>query len=141
MLPVIPRTKKTSNRLVSFGKPCWTCRQKPHHKVLPSEAFEQMQHECSLVWPVVRAALERKGVRLPIEGAVAIRALFYRDAERGDATGYMQALADILQELGVIQDDKYIAHWDGTRLLKDATKPRIELEIEVLEPGLFGGKN
>lgn len=50
--------------------------------------------------------------------------------------------AEVSREgLGIIADDKLIRDWDGTRLLKDPVKPRIELEIEVLEPGLFGGKN
>lgn len=42
--------------------------------------------------------------------------------------------------LGLIEDDKQIQHWDGTRLLKDASRPRVELTITTIEPdqkGLF----
>ena len=33
------------------------------------------------------------------------------------------------QGLGIITDDRLIAHWDGTRLYVDANNPRIELDI------------
>lgn len=60
-------------------------------------------------------------------------AIFYRDAERGDAVGYYQALADILQKAGVVADDKWIVCWDGSRLKKDSKNPRVEVTItEVL---------
>lgn len=36
--------------------------------------------------------------------------------------------------LGIIADDQLIKHWDGTRLLKDSARPRIEIEINVIEP-------
>jgi hypothetical protein len=36
--------------------------------------------------------------------------------------------------LGIIADDGLIAHWDGTRLMKDSARPRIEIEINVIEP-------
>lgn len=139
MLPVVPRTKKTSNRIVSFGKPCWTCKRKPHQKVLPSEAFEQFERDCSLVWPEIRQVLEARGVGLPITSRVSVRALFYRDADRGDSHGYYQALADVLQGLGVIADDRLIEDWDGSRRLKDAARPRVEVTITVLETSLFEG--
>jgi hypothetical protein len=37
--------------------------------------------------------------------------------------------------LGLIQDDKQIAHWDGTRLKKDAINPRVELTISLYDDG------
>lgn len=37
--------------------------------------------------------------------------------------------------LGIITDDSLIQHWDGSRLLKDANKPRVELSIEILPTG------
>lgn len=44
--------------------------------------------------------------------------------------------------LGIITDDRLIQHWDGSRLLKDAAQPRVELAIEILpvgpeQPALF----
>jgi Holliday junction resolvase RusA-like endonuclease len=46
----------------------------------------------------------------------------------------MQALADTLEAAGVVPDDKYIAAWDGSRLLKDAADPRVEVTLTPMEP-------
>ena len=56
-------------------------------------------------------------------------ATFYRDAERGDATGYYQGLADVLQEIGVVTDDKHLTQWDGSRLLVDKANPRVVVTL------------
>jgi len=68
--------------------------------------------------------------RLPITDEVNCRALFYRDALRGDAVGYYQALADALEEAGIVKNDRLIVSWDGSRLLKDADIPRIEVTLD-----------
>lgn len=60
------------------------------------------------------------------------RALIFRDADRGDAVGYYQAIADLLQKFGVVSDDKWIKAWDGTRLRKDRVNPRVEVELTPL---------
>lgn len=42
--------------------------------------------------------------------------------------------------LGLIGNDSQIVHWDGTRLYKDAQRPRVELVIRTIPPaqgGLF----
>lgn len=62
------------------------------------------------------------------------RALFYRDRACGDATGYHQGLADVLEEAGVLSNDRLIEAWDGSRLLKDAGDPRVEIVLTPLEP-------
>jgi Holliday junction resolvase RusA-like endonuclease len=109
-----PRTKKTSNRVLRFGR---------FNKVVPSEAW--------LAWRdrvVPQLKLQWAG-RAPIEHSVNVAATFYRDAKRGDAVGYYQSLADVLQEAGVVSDDKVITSWDGSRLGKDARRPRVEIQI------------
>lgn len=116
-IPVAPRTKKTSNRVLRFGK---------FNKIMPSEAFIDFQN----------AALphlqQQHAGREPIATPVNVRATFYRDANRGDLVGYMTALADVLEKAGVVANDKWIMGWDGTRLDKDAARPRVELEIGPL---------
>ncbi len=112
-----PRTKKNSSRVVKAGR---------FTKVLPSEAYERWE---AMALPQMRIA--RAG-RPPITEDVNVRAVFYRDAARGDAVGYYQALADALEKAGVLVNDKQIVSWDGTRLSKDAKNPRVEIEIEVL---------
>lgn len=59
-------------------------------------------------------------------------AIFYRDANRGDAVGYYQWLADALESAGVLSNDKWIVQWDGSRLAKDAKRPRIEVTLTAL---------
>lgn len=114
------RTKKNSNIMTTKGK---------HPRVLPSVAFSKWNRIAQLQLARVRAA----GSGFPIEFNVNVRAWFYRDAERGDAVGYYQALADALQEGRILTDDKFIVSWDGSRLLKDADHPRVEVWItEVL---------
>jgi hypothetical protein len=56
-------------------------------------------------------------------------AIFYRDANRGDAVGYYQGLADVLEKAQVITNDKFITQWDGSRLLVDRENPRVELVL------------
>ena len=81
----------------------------------------------------VKAELRAAGVTLPIAAAVNVRAFFYRQALVGDACGFYQALGDILQDAGIIVNDKQIASWDGTRLRKDAGRPRIEVWLEAVQ--------
>ena len=135
VIPATPRTKKTSQRITAYGQACSCCHKKPYIKVMPSEAFEGFRKDCVSLAPFVRAGI---AADLPITAPVAIEARIYRDANRGDWTGYMQALADVLQQshggMGIIADDRQIQHWDGSRLEVDRQNPRIEVRLEV-----FGG--
>lgn len=75
---------------------------------------------------------------LPISDDVVVCAAFYRDAATGDLLGYQDALADILQVAGILENDRLIVHWprppDGRLpLRKSAERPRTELTIEILE--------
>lgn len=64
-------------------------------------------------------------------GPVTVCALVYRDANRGDLVGYLQAVGDALERSGVIVNDRLIASWDGSRLLVDRERPRVEIEVEA----------
>jgi len=118
-IPGAPRTKKTSNRIVRAGK---------FTKVLPSKAHEAW-FDAVFLETKTRARRATK-VDLPINHPVNVRALFYREALTGDATGYYQALADLLEAAGVVTNDKLLVSWDGSRLSKDSESPRIEVFIE-----------
>lgn len=106
-----PRTKKNSSWRTSHG-----------HQ-MPSRAFTAWNESAQL--QLIRVA--RRGT---IQRTVNCRARFYRDALRGDAVGYYQALADALQDARVVHDDYLIISWDGSRLDKDAENPRIEVTLE-----------
>lgn len=115
-IPGAPRTKKNHGRVVMRGG------RKLH---LPSEAYSDYR---ARVLPLLKqwqtACLKR-----PLAIALNCAATFYRDADRGDAVGYYQGLADLLQEAGIVQDDKFIVSWDGSRLARDASRPRVELAL------------
>jgi hypothetical protein len=108
-----PRTKKNHGRTEMRG------RRKVH---LPSVAHD-VWHAAALP----QAKVGRCGPALTSE--VNCRALFFRDALRGDAVGYYQALADLLEHAGIVENDRLIVSWDGSRLRKDAARPRIEVEL------------
>jgi Holliday junction resolvase RusA-like endonuclease len=109
-----PRTKKNHGKVVKRGK-------RRFH--VPSEAYTTWCAKATL-----QMRLARRGAP-PIDRPVNVAARFYRDAVAGDAVGYYQGLADALQAAGVVVDDKHIVTWDGSRLHKDAARPRVEIEI------------
>ncbi len=115
-IPGKPRTKKNSGRIVPRGR---------RKILLPSKAWQDW---CDAVAPLLQAAMRK---HFAIERPVNCRALFYRDAARGDAVGFYQGLADVLEHGGVVVNDKWITQWDGSRLLIDRKNPRVEV---VLEP-------
>jgi hypothetical protein len=124
VIPGAPRTKKTHNRLVRAGG---------RHRVLPSEPWQQWASAAAVT---ARAhAARRHGPSwwldtFPLAGdAYNVAALFYRDALRGDAVGYYQGLADVLELLDVVPNDRALVSWDGSRLLLDRADPRVELTI------------
>lgn len=78
ILPGAPRTKKNSGRIVPRGG---------RHIILPSEAWQKW---CDLLAPALRAKLAAMGFA-PIAQPVNCRALFFRDADRGDAVGFIKA--------------------------------------------------
>ena len=111
-----PRTKKTSNRVVRLrgkkaGRPL----------VLPSKAWATW---CRFA-VIDTAYVFGSAVSVPVN----CTATFYRDANRGDAVGYYQGLADLLQKRGVIANDRLIVSWDGSRLAVDRDRPRVEITL------------
>ena len=139
-----PRTKKTHSRIVNIPKAgsrkCPACGHRPGFpKVLPSEAHEKWHKGAILECLYIKAELVRSGVSLPIADAVNVRAVFYRESRVGDACGFYQALGDLLQDAGIIVNDSQIASWDGSRLEKDADRPRIEVWLQVVRETVLQG--
>lgn len=138
-----PRTKKNSSVIPRFGR----------FRILPSKAHQQWFKAAMKQLPIVHAAaradLFRQGCSqsLPLTGDIHVCAQFYRESLTGDLLGYEEALADWLQApvirkgkqvrdgAGIIQDDKQIVSWDGSRMHKDAACPRIECEVTTVGPG------
>lgn len=140
-----PRTKKNSQRITSHGG------------ILPSAAFEAYEKGAVFI-PAIptsviaaryahevelrRAKAERRKPRacatdrpsvVPI-GPLNMCAVVYRATDVGDLFGYLQGIADMLQNAGVIADDKWIKMSDGSRLEKDPKTPRVEVLLTPLGP-------
>jgi len=125
-----PRTKKNSNRMAKVTR---TMKGKLWRRVLPSKAWETWAATAEVRFlgadPRGVLALGRSWINWPVN----CEATFYRDAKRGDAVGYYQGLADLLQKRRVIANDVLIESWDGSRLLKDAKNPRVEIVLRPVE--------
>lgn len=121
VIPGAPRTKKTHSRVVRAGY-----GRGGKIRVIPSEQWCAWAEAATLELAKIK---RRMPVAFPLRQDFNCTALFYRDANRGDAVGYYQGLADLLQEAKVLADDVQIVHWDGSRLLKDADNPRVEVTL------------
>ena len=137
ILPGAPRTKKNSAILVRGRSSAILVRGRSGGKgrplLLPSAAYSRWAKEAKRSLPDIR---QQYRDLLPISTPCSIKALLYRDADRGDAAGYYQALGDFLQDGGVLENDRLIEDWDGSRLLVDRKQPRIEVAIFIW--GTFG---
>lgn len=135
-----PRTKKTHGRIVTVTRKgqkrqvCYACHRQTNGIpiLLPSEAYEEWEKEALAQVPGIKLQLANLGVTLPLAGLLSIEALVYREANVGDTAGFHQAIGDMLQKAGILANDVQIEDWDGTRRLKDALKPRVEIYITVV---------
>lgn len=109
-IPWAPRTKKNHGWRTKSGKQ------------MPSHAFMEWNAKAQIRLIPIR---QRGTIQTPVN----CRALIYRDRLSGDAVGYYQALADALEDARVVHDDVLIVSWDGSRLLKDAKNPRVEVVL------------
>lgn len=133
-----PRTKKTSQQIVRNKR---TGKQfivsGSANKDWETAAVEQLAAQIQAT-KIVQVKRKKKLVdaHVVFDGPVRVRALFYRDRDIGDATGFYQALADALEAkyvggrwVGVLANDRQIADWDGSRRLIDRENPRVEVEV------------
>jgi len=117
-----PRTKKNHGTRLKIGD---------RVKTIPSEA-----------WRAWRDALLATG-QLPAAAVLPdlpynCAATFFRDRDTGDLVGFQQGLADVLEEGGVLSDDKWIRGWDGSRLEVDRACPRVEIALTPLNGNVLG---
>ena len=116
-----PRTKKNHMRIVRVrGGPVPI--QAASHDAWSRAAILQLQSQCH----GLRANMRCEGVPLNL------RALVYRDRAVGDLGNYLAAVCDALERAAVVADDKWIMGFDGSRLLIDRARPRIEIELAPL---------
>lgn len=95
--------------------------------LLPSKQYQEFEKEAT------RQLLGLYGNIEPINEAINLKAIFYRDANyKSDLVNYMQALQDVLVKAGILEDDnvKVVYSIDGSRVLTDKNNPHIDVEIE-----------
>lgn len=119
-IPGPPRTKKNSPRVVSTGG---------FAKVLPSAAWEAWLDQIKTWIKRTQVAKCLPMISVPVNCA----ALFYRERAIGDADGYYHGLADVLESIGAVENDRLIVSWDGSRLRKDSRNPRVELVLTMVD--------
>jgi len=129
-IPGSPATKKTSNQIVG----------KKRRFVMPSKTHQQW-FKGALVH-ALQAKLHHVlgGQKFPLTGPLHVKALFYRgDHRRVDLSNLVEALADLLQKVRIIDDDYSVESWDGSRRLYDDVRPRIDVEITPLSTEGWSG--
>lgn len=113
-IPLSPRTKKNSQRLVVVhGRPM----------IIPSKLYKDYEKECAMYLP--------KGKDI-IDEPVTISCKFYMPTRRKvDLTNLLEAIDDILVHYHIILDDNsnIIVSHDGSRVYYDKENPRTEVEI------------
>jgi Holliday junction resolvase RusA-like endonuclease len=112
-IPLPPRTKKNSQRLVVInGRP----------RILPSKLYKEYEANCLPFMPHV------KGLNRPLN----VQAVYYMPTRRKvDLCNLHEALCDILVHYNVVDDDNssIIATMDGSRVEYDKENPRTEVII------------
>lgn len=122
-IPLDPRTKKNSPRIVGTGKKCAVCGKLERQWVAQSSANAAY----------VKAAkefLHWEGP--PLSGKVNIKCLFYmKTRRRVDQTNLISTVDDFLVERGVLEDDNsnIVKGHDGSRVYHDPKNPRTEITI------------
>lgn len=126
-----PRTKKNHGILTTAGgrprmfpsKP-WTTWAKEALVFINDHPLVNIPN----VGPMLRTPSRTRPWQ-PLERLLNCTAIFYRQTFGGDAVGFYQGLADLLEHRGVVLNDSQIVSWDGSRLLKDAQNPRTEIVL------------
>jgi Holliday junction resolvase RusA-like endonuclease len=118
-----PRTKGNSAIMVKRGRALVRLPPKQYQRWYKSAAAQALAVKMQL-------RLD-EGVTLPIAQPVRVAAVFYRDRASGDLDNYEKGFGDFLQRCGFVANDRLITSWDGSRLDKDAARPRVEVRLEV----------
>jgi Holliday junction resolvase RusA-like endonuclease len=121
-----PVTKKNSQRLVrAGGRPMVLQSRQYLAWEGPAVAQLQAEHQSAKRWG--------NGLAPGLESMPrSLRALVYRDRNVGDLGNYLAAICDVLERAGVVENDRLIQSFDGSRLLIDRKNPRVEIELMAL---------
>lgn len=114
-----PRTKKNHQRILrgAGGRPT----------IVQSKEYIQYERDC---------LQQLHPPSWPLAGPVNVRCLYYMPTRRQvDLTNLLEATDDILVKAGVLADDcaAVVAGHDGSRVLLDRKRPRVEITITEME--------
>ncbi len=111
------RSKKNSKQII---------KAKGRHIPIPSDAYalwEKQAHQ-----ELAITLREMNLLLIPFSGSVKIKATFYYKGSRPDLSGAEESLGDCLEGF-IINNDRQIESWDGSRMVHDKDNPRTEFEI------------
>lgn len=115
-IPGTPITKKNSQRILK--------RKDGRKFIAPSERFETYQEMAGYYIP--------GKFRVKLDKPVNVKCVYYMPTKRRvDLVNLLEATCDILVHYGVLADDnsKIVVSHDGSRVLHDKERPRVEIEI------------
>ena len=118
VIPVAPRTKKNSQRIVVVrGRPI----------IMPSKLYKDYEKECGKHLP---------DVGQPIDYPVNVKCLYFMPTRRKcDLNNLLEATTDMLVHYKILEDDNYtiVESHDGSRVSYDKENPRCEIYIEAIK--------
>lgn len=115
MIPGRPITKKNSGRYCGPGR------------FRPSAAYEAYE---AVAVPALKMQARKAGINDPIDSPCKLTVSYYMPnrAAWPDLVGLMQATADLLEEAGIIENDRLILSWNGTDIAGiSQNNPRCEI--------------
>lgn len=115
-----PRSKKNSQE-ISFN------RKTGKRFIRQSDLYLQYEKECGLYL---------KKYNYNISDPINLKCIFYvKDRRKRDLANYIEAIQDILVKYNVISDDNHfiVVSLDGSRMLIDKERPRVEIEIAKIK--------
>ena len=122
VLPGRPITKKNHMKMV---------KNKKTGKMFPIQSDQYREYEEACLW-ILRMVPDK------FYGPIWVKVLYWMPNRRGepDLLGLLQSTADILEKARVIDNDKNIKSFDGSRIVGiDAARPRAEVEIQEWSGG------
>ena len=117
------RSKKNSKQVCMIGG-----KNVPRRPmILPSKAYKQWEKAARA------AVLEQiEGMAgMPTMADVEVKAVAYCKGRLPDLSGMLESVGDCLE--GIIWvDDRQIKSWDGSRVVRDKERQRVEVEVVLI---------
>jgi Holliday junction resolvase RusA-like endonuclease len=122
-IPGTPRTKKNSQIMV-----------KGRNLILPSKAFSEYQKFCIGTKTKPGWLMQWGNICYTVPVQVTCFYWFPDNRSKPDLVGLLQATSDILEKAGILENDRLIASYDGSRIMGiDKEHPRAEITITEMD--------